>query len=426
MKKLYYGWWIVLATFFTLFVCAGIGFSTFTVFLKYLEADMQWSRTSLSLAPALAAIAAGFSTPLIGWAIDRYETRAVMLPGVIILSVSYMLLGKVSEVHQLYALFIISGVGLAATTLLPSQTLVSRWFERRRGRVMGLVTMASALGTVVWLPVAGRLIEVAGWRNAYYALGAAIAIVSLPLVCFIIRSSPGSMGLSLDGRGASPSDGGGPIAPETTARARERGYTVREAFGTKSFWLILCATFFVVFGSSGFGLHIVPFLSDADIPTTRAAGLWSAAHLCSIGARFIFGYLSENRQKRYFASAANVSRTVSLFTLILFSAGIAPFNAAVVMLIIVYGLGMGCNAVINPLLVSETFGIRYFGKLMGMLGIPYTIGMALGLVSGGYLYDLMSNYILAFSVFAASFLVAGVSIVLARPCMLYDRVSEGC
>jgi MFS family permease len=144
----------------------------------------------------------------------------------------------------------------------------------------------------------------------------------------------------------------------------------------------------------------------------------------SIAARLFFGYLSERYQKRYFAAAANVSRLICIAALLLFAMNVAPFALAAGVLILVYGAGMGCNAVINPLVIGESFGLKSFARILGILGIPYTLGMALGMYSGGKLFDLRSDYILAFSVFGAGFLLAGICIYFAKPCLLFDRLRK--
>jgi MFS family permease len=417
--RIYYGWWVVGATFLTLFVCAGIGFSTFPVFLKYLEADMKWDRERLSIASAIAALAAGFTTPIIGGIIDRYGLRRVMLPGTVLLAAAYVLLGQVHSLLQFYILNLAVGVGLAATTILPSQTLVSRWFKRRRGRAMGIVTAANAFGSIIWISLTSRMIASYGWRQTYGIYGILMGIVSVPLIFFVIRNSPESMGLNIDGEDDSPSD----AVSAPVLRENEIGYSMRDALKTGTFWLIFGAIFFVQFAASGFGLHAVSFLSDSGLPNVRATDIWASVQFVSIAARFLFGYLSERYQKRYFAAAANVSRVISLAALVLFAASITPLAATLVLLVVVYGAGMGCNAVINPLIISESFGIKNFGKIMGFLGIPYTIGMALGMYAGGRLYVLRNDYIAAFGVFAAAFLLAGVAIFFAKPCMLLERKS---
>lgn len=413
-KKIYYGWWVVLGASCTLFVCGGIGFASLPVFLKFIAADMHWDRGSLSNAGAISALAAGFAAPLAGFAIDRFSIRSVMLPGAVLLAGSYFLLSRIVSIQQLYFLFFVAGIGMAGTTILPSQTLVSRWFEHRRGRAMGIITAAGALGGMTWMPVSNYLIEKMGWRDAYEILGICIAAISLPFICLTIHNSPQSIGLTVRDRPDSRPEG-----PET-----EADYSVREAVGTASFWLIFCAIFLVAIASAGFGLHIVAFLNDSGLSSGSAALTWSLTIGMSIGGRFLFGYLSEKHQKRYFASAANYFRALSLLSLILFAVGLLPLKMAIILLVAVYGLALGCNNVLNPLLVSETFGIKAFGRVMGLFGIPFTIGMALGQFAAGHLYVLHNNYDIAFSVFALAFVGAGTAIIFARPYFLMDIPSK--
>ncbi len=114
LKKIYYGWWIVLAAFWTLFICAGIGFSTLAVFLKFIDAEMHWGRGVISTAGALAALAAGFTAPLVGYIIDRYGPRAAMIPGVVVLSASFFLLREVVSPRQLYLLYLVANISSVA------------------------------------------------------------------------------------------------------------------------------------------------------------------------------------------------------------------------------------------------------------------------------------------------------------------------
>ncbi len=424
-RKIYYGWWIVLAAFGTLFVGAGIGFFTFPVFIRVIAEDMHWSRGSLSNAGAISALAAGFMTPVIGYAIDRYGSRTVMIPGAILLSVSFVLLSRITAVYQLYLLFLASGIGMAATTILPCQTLISRWFDKKRGRAMGIITVANAVGGVVWMNVAEFLITTRGWRNAYEILGVAIAAISLPLIWLIVRSSPAEMGLEVEGAPDISSESQTPESESPQAGREEAGYTMREALGTTSFWLIFCAIFFVMFASSGFTLHVIASLIDSGMSRPMATRVWTINLGISIAGRFLFGYLSERYQKRYMAAAANIFRSISLVVLIFSALSIAPQMFAVAQLVLLYGLGQGCNAVISPLMVSETFGIKAFGKIMGLIGIPYTIGMALGQITGGHLFDALESYNLAFGAYALAFLLAGIAVLFAKPCFLIESESAG-
>lgn len=426
MPRIYYGWWVVVATFFALFVCAGIGFFTYPVFIKYIEADMRWGRDSLSNAGAISALAAGFATPLIGYAVDRFGVRSVMLPGAVLLSTCYFLLSRIVSIGGFYLLFLLIGVGMAATTILPSQTLVSRWFDRKRGRAMGVVTLAGGLGGVVWIRLSTTLIETMNWRRTYEILGIIILAVSVPLILFVIRNSPLSMGLTIEGRNDDSWPRNDPAVKSTPIV--EMGYSAREVVATRAFWLIVFSTFSGVFAGSGFGLHVIAFLSDSGFSSSTASALWSFTIGISIAGTLFFGFFSERRQKRYLASASQVLRALSLALLILYASralSALPGAAVIISFALVYGLSLGCLNVAGPLLISETFGTRAFGKVMGMLGIPFTTGMALGQVAGGRLFVLQNNYFSAFSVFSIALLLAGVSIVFVKPHCLLEGQRAG-
>ena len=343
-----------------------------------------------------------------------------MIPGAILLSASYLLLSRSDSILHLYALFLTIGIGMAATTLLPSQTLISRWFVRRRGRAMGVTTVSAALGAMVWMPVSSRLIEALGWRNAYEVLGIVIAMVSLPLIIFFIRSSPQAMGLAVEGAGSETSEAETAESGVPEVDGIEPGYTTAEALATRGFWLIFCSSFFGPFAASGFGLHIVAFLSDAGLSAGEASSVWSAVIGVSIGGMFLFGFLAERCQKRYLGSAAMLSRGLSVLFLVLFSLGVLPPVTAIGQLILLYGLALGCVQVVSPLLMSETFGVKSFGRLGGLVGIPFTLGMALGQVVGGRLFVLQNNYNLAFGTFALAFFFSGVAYALVKPYFLLE------
>jgi sugar phosphate permease len=271
------------------------------------------------------------------------------------------------------------------------------------------------------MPVTARFIGSMGWRETYRILGIIIAVGSLPFIWFIVRSSPQSMGLAIEGRRETDEDKSDAESDASSAEKAVPGYDVPKAIRTASFWLIVWAIFMVAIATAGFGLHVVAFLSDSGFTQFDAAAVWSVTLGVSIGGRFLFGYASEKYQKRYFASAANFSRALSLAVLVLFSLNIVPAAVAVGQLMIIYGLAMGGNNVLSPLIMSETFGVKSFAKLMGMLGIPFTLGMAIGQVAGGHLFDVTGNYIIAFSMFVGTFVLAGIAIALARPNFLLDR-----
>jgi MFS family permease len=239
----------------------------------------------------------------------------------------------------------------------------------------------------------------------------------------LIRNSPQAMGLALEGEEENRSGsfrgephGSGPPAEDETGP----GYTTAEAVRTSGFWLIFCSGFFGPFAASGFGLHVVAFLSDSGLSAGKASLVWSAVIGTSIIGMLLSGFLAERYQKRYLASAGMFSRGSSVLLLVLFSLGVVPVVPAIGQLVILYGLALGCVQVVIPLMMSETFGIRSFGRLNGLIGIPFTLGMALGQIVGGRLFVLQNNYSLAFGAFALAFFVSATVLALVRPYFLLE------
>ncbi len=200
----------------------------------------------------------------------------------------------------------------------------------------------------------------------------------------------------------------------------EPGYTMAKALATRGFWLIICSSFFGPFAASGFGLHIVAFLSDSGLSPGRASSVWSAVIGTSMVGMLLSGFIAERCQKRYLGSAAMVTRGLSVLAVVLFALGLVAPSAAIGQLILFYGLALGCTQVVSPLLLSETFGVRSFGTLGGLVGIPFTLGMALGQIVGGKLFVMQDNYILAFTTFGASFLISGIAYGLVKPYFLLE------
>ena len=239
------------------------------------------------------------------------------------------------------------------------------------------------------------------------------------------RGSPPATGLAVEGDGNESSAAGAKLHRAPSLDRLGPGYTAGEALTTRGFWLIFCASFFGPFAASGFGLHIVAFLSDSGFSPVGASAVWSALIGISIAGMFLFGLLAERRQKRYLCSTAQVSRGLSLLLLVLFALGMLPRTAAIAQLVVVSGLAVGCVNVVSPLLISETFGVKAFGKLGGLIGVPFTAGMALGQVVGGRLFVLQNNYNLAFSTFALSFLLSGAAFAFVKPYFLMESTPSG-
>lgn len=420
-RGVYFGWYVVAASFVILFITTGIGFYTFSVFMLPLENYFGASRTQIALYASLMALVAGFATPLIGWLYHAWGPRIVMGFGAIVVGAGYLLLSRSTQVWHLYAIAVLVGVGLSATTLIPNQTVISHWFIKKRGRAMGIIMMGIAFGGIVWAPLAHDLIERLQWQGAFAFFGVTIIAIVTPLAFLVMRPSPESMGLLPDGAVDDRSTNGGAAEPQVSlAGPLGSGLTVPEAVRTVSFWSMFGINFFMILGTSIVTLHIVAIVTGSPFGAakgTDAAMLIGSRTIrdfliVSVVGRFLGGYVAERFSKRYVLFGLYIIMICA--ALLLFNLNSASILYAFILL---YGLGMGGSAVVYPLLLAENFGLRAFSKLLGIMGIAFTLGAAIGQVGAARIYDGTASYAGVFGLLICVFAISSALTLLARPAL---------
>jgi sugar phosphate permease len=414
-KGIFYGWYVVAACFLTLFLTTGTGFYTFSVFMIPLENTFGASRTAITGVNSLMALIAGFATPVIGILMHAWGPRRVVGLGGVLTGGAFVLMSRATEVWHLYAFGFLLGTGLSATTLIPNQTVVSHWFVKKRGRAMGIVMIGIALGGIVFAPLAHDLIEKLGWRNTYAVFGIVIAVVVVPLAVFIMRRSPELMGLRPDGEPMPPPQaditGGGENAESL------EGLAVPEAARTASFWYLFFVQFFMIMGTSIVTAHIVPIVTASPFGVAQgqddAMMMGSRAIrdflIVSIAGRFLGGYLAEHLSKRLVLAGQYV---------LLIGAALLLFKLDNIVVlyafILLFGMGLG-SAVVYPLLIAENFGLPSFSKILGIMGIAFTLGAAIGQVGAASIFDITDSYAGVFIVLMLVFGISAILSLLARP-----------
>jgi sugar phosphate permease len=334
--------------------------------------------------------------------------------GAVVTGSAFLLMSTATELWHLHLFAFLLGCGLAATTIIPNQTLVSHWFVRRRGTAMGIVMIGMALGGVVFAPLAHDLIEAFGWRSTYLVFGAAIPAVIVPLVFLIVRRSPESIGLRPDGdrddqlQNESES---GEVTPEDAT-----GLTVAEAIRTVSFWNLFFVRFFMVMGTATIAAHIVPIVVASDYGAIEghdtAMMIGSRAIrdflIVSIAGKLVGGYMAERISKRLVLALQFVLMVLAAAVLFKLENSLGLY-----LFVLLYGIGNG-GAVVYPLVLAENFGLRAFSKILGIMGIPLTLGAAVGQMGAARIFDVTESYI---GVFAGLMLVNGICVVLVSRAM---------
>ena len=202
--RVFYGYWIVAATFVCLFITAGFGMFAFSLFVKPLQAELGWGRGGIMAGFTVYLMVVGLASPFVGRVIDRYAASRVIAIGAIIAGLGFFLLSRTDYPWQFYLGYATVGIGFAALGHVSATAVVSNWFKKRRGTAIGIMSTGIGAGGLVMAPVIGGfLIPSFGWRAAYLTLGGLVWVFIIPLAWLVIKKEPADMGLFPDGEPAS-------------------------------------------------------------------------------------------------------------------------------------------------------------------------------------------------------------------------------
>jgi MFS family permease len=406
LRPTFYGWWIVAGCFLILFVTVGIGLYAPPVFLVPLQEHFGWSRAAIATGSAIAAIVSGMVSPLVGAWIDKYGSRKVMTLGALLMGSAFLLLSAMGALWHLYALNALAAVGITCCAWIPTLTLISNWFKKKRGLAMGIALTGIGFGGLVMAPLTALLIARLGWRLAFGALGVTILAIVATVVLAIVRSRPADIGLLPDGEAASA----GPMVANAGADLAA-GVELGQAVRAGAFWTLASGHFLWTFASLSIVGHLVAHLRDVGFASGTAAAALGLTVGASVAGRLVVGYFADSASKRDIMTAALAFSGLSTALLLsIQSGGVLP------LFVITYGFALGGIAVLFPLLVGECFGLLAFGKILGLVMIAATLGGAAGPVLTGRVYDVTGSYRLAFMFHVAVFLTAAIAIrFLPRP-----------
>ncbi|MBW2323632.1 MAG: MFS transporter, partial [Deltaproteobacteria bacterium] len=303
-KKIFYGWWIVLATNIICLLGFGTWLYSFGVFFKPMMVEFGWSRAMTAGAASLRSVEGGVAGPVVGWAVDKYGARKVIIVGALISGLGFSLMSLVNSLLGFYLIYgILLSVGMSAMLYLPAFTVIAKWFRRKMSLANAVLAVGAGLGGLICVPTVALLIKHFGWRFAFLAIGIIIWVVVIPLA-MVVRESPEEMGLRPDGDPPLPdktveTETKQEMTKETSTSAPDVEYTLKQAVASSAFWLMCVAFFFQSMSHSVIFVHSVPALTDAGISMEKAAFAIGLLTLVSVVGRLSFGFLGDYIVKRY-------------------------------------------------------------------------------------------------------------------------------
>jgi MFS family permease len=415
-NKIFYGWWIVLATNIICMFGYGTWLYSFGVFFKPMSAEFGWTRAMTSGAYALRSVEGGIASPLVGWAIDRFGSRILIIIGAVVAGAAFVMMPLIKSLLGFYLIYgVLLSAGMSAMLYLPAWTVIAKWFQRRLSLALAILSVGAGFGGMICAPLAAMMISQFGWRTAFVAMGILIWCLAIPLA-FVIKERPEDLGLRPDGDAPLVAATGEAVAsaasraPERAVAAPVSDYTLKEALGASSFWFLALAFFFQGMAHATVTVHTIPALTDAGIPAEKAAMSIGLLTLVSVVGRLLFGTLGDYWNKRYLFMASYTLMGGGLLVLM-----IADTMGLVWLFLVLFGIGFGGNIPLMPAIRAEYFGRKALGKIQGFMNPVLMFAGAAGPIIAGHVFDTTGSYRLAFLCIGSLTFLAAVFIFFARP-----------
>lgn len=407
MKSPYYGWYVVAYAVLAQMIVIGTTLSSFGLYVVPVSEAYNLSRADMNTVLVMTNLGGAVLSPAVGWVIDRYPIRRLLIIGALLGGVSMMAIGLVASVAVsalIIAVFMTTGDALATR---PGSALIVRWFRAHRGRALALGAFGLSLGSIVGAPTVGFLIQSFGWRASLVISGLLVtAVVLIPAL--VLRMKPsleemGREGIDPDEAGVVAGAAGGPLSV---------GYLLR----MPQFWCIGLAIALPMAVSQAVLVAMVPMAVQHGVPTAMAATLVSASGLMAISSKVVLSIFADRINRSLLL--AGVFLIAAIENVILFIVAAQAPYPILLGCAVIQGLSSGLLMPVWTALVAERFGARSYATVFGLMYPIILVMCAVSVRFSGEVYDRTGGYQLAFATFVGLEVLAAVlmfSVRFTRP-----------
>lgn len=400
--KLSRGWVTVIAGTFIVFIAGNFQYS-FGAFVKPLVDNFGWSRAAISGCVTIRSIISGLTSPLVGALGDRYGFRKFILMGIVLVGLGYLLTSRLNSLWQLYLfLGLMTGVGVSSV-FVPIVGTATKWFGSKSALANGIILSGFSWAQIITPPTATYLILRYGWETCYVVLGLA-ALVLGTLAWLFIRTPPDAVKQPAEQIQVEKSNDG-----EARA-ASEHDYTLAEAVRTPALWILFLILMIVAASYQMIAIHIIAAAIDTGIAPQAAAIILTISGITNTAGRLALGGLATILGNKKVLVLSIAIQAVTLF----FLAGARDLYALYI-IAAVYGLGYGGVTPITVTLTGSFFGTKSIGSIFGTVNSAYTLGVAIGPLIGGYIFDITGSYYSAFLTAAIATTLAFILCLAVNP-----------
>jgi sugar phosphate permease len=389
--------YIVLTSFLSLFAIVGFALYGLPFFFDFMSKEYGWTRTVITSGNAVAKLLVGpLFGFLAGWMIDKYGPRRLMIAGILMMGTALIGLSMTSSLGFFYMFYIFNALGYVFGGPLPCQVLISRWFDKNRGKAMGIAYLGIGTGGALVPLIAAGFEKNIGWHNSLAAIGIIGVLISLPMVYFI--------------KGSSSSSG------DNNHVVSEPAIPIKSILTNRNFYLLGIGSMCAIGVVGGINQHLKLYLRDLEYSQAAAAHIISLVLFSSLAGRLIMGWLADLIHRKYVMIIIYLI-VASIIPLLL----MADFHGRIYLFAVIFGIGLGGDYMIIPLMAADLFGVRALGRVMGIILVADGVAESTFPMLLGSLYDTAGNYRMGFILLIAVALT-GALIVSFLPKKAENRI----
>ncbi len=405
LDRLYFGWRVHAGVFISALLAAGCTSYIYGLFVVPVTEEFNLSRANMNLGYTAFLLGFGLLSPIVGRLMDKYSARLMLAIGGVMFGIGFVVISQTSSL-LLMLLMILGPISFAmnASGTLAATTLVSRWFQRRRGKALGIVTVSTSVGGFIFIPFTAMLIENFGWRGALFQLGIIMTVVTLLVALFLVRNKPSGEEKGYDEEFAVvKEDSGKPAGP---APAVEREWRYEELFRNRNFWLLVLGVGLLYGSDLAMVTSQVPHFIDSGIELSAAAMIASFMTISAIGGKLLVGFLADRIDLRLIFLVIAIAHAILLILYMV----MPPYYALLAMATLM-GIGVGGVWPMWATLIAWLFGSRSFATIMGATTVMMNLMGIIALRFIGEVHDRTGSYYMGFVVFlvAVFFSIAAIS-----------------
>ena len=389
---------VAATSFLALFSIVGLALYGLPFYYDFMVRDFGWTRAQVTSGNAYSKLLIGpLFGFLAGWIVDRFGPRRMMMAGILMAGTALVGLSFTSTLGFFYFFYLFNALGYVCGGPLPNQVLLSRWFTAARGKAMGFAYLGIGLGGAFASWFSNRLAQQFGWHSALRTLGVLVVLIALPMA-FFIKESPGT-----EAKKVSPTE---PVS-------------IGGVLKSWQFYLLAIGSMCSIGAVGGTFQNLKLFMTGdlfrgapPQAAQSGAAYVLSLVLISSLVGRLLMGWLADRFPKKYVMLLIYLIVACSIPLLFVASA-----PAVLYLFAILFGIGLGGDYMIIPLMAAELFGVKMMGRVMGVVLTADGVAEGLAPTLVATLRDRTATYVTGFSVLIALALIgaAAISVLPRKP-----------